>query len=62
MESFNRDKQHRVKMSLVVAAILIAAISIAYLAGFFGGNSRRLSAKKLRPVVTQQVTPMGDRL
>ena len=62
MESFNRSKQHRGRLVAVIAAILIAAVAIAYLAGVFGGGTRRLSAKRLRPVVTQSVTPMGDRL
>lgn len=62
MESFVRDRQHRTRLAVVIAAILVAALAIAYLAGWFGGGSRRLSAKRLRPVVTQNVTPMGDRL
>ncbi len=62
MESFNRSKQHKGRLVAVIAAILIAAVAIAYLAGVFGGGTRRLSAKRLRPVVTQSVTPMGDRL
>ena len=62
MESLNRDKQHRGRLVLVIVAILLAALAIAYMAGVFGGAARRLSAKRLRPVVTQNVTPMGDRL
>ncbi len=62
MESFAKDRQHRARMTAVIAAIVAAALAIAYLAGLFGGASRRLSAKRLRPVVTQNVTPMGDRL
>ena len=60
--SLSQERDPKVKITLVVAAILIVAVVIAYLAGIFGGGSRRLSAKRLRPVVTQNVTPMGDRL
>ncbi len=61
MESFKGDKLQKVKIALVIAAILVVAIAIAYQAGAFG-STRKLSAKRLRPVVTQNVTPMGDRI
>ena len=62
MERYPREKRNQIKLIGVVLAILIAITAILMLAGVFGGGTRRLSAKKLRPVVSQQVTPLGDRL
>lgn len=62
MERRIRDKQNQFKLIAVVMAILISITAILMLAGVFSGSTRRLSAKKLRPVVSQQVTPLGDRL
>ncbi len=43
---------------VAVAVVLV----ILYLGGAFGSSSRRLSVRKLRCVVNQQVTPFGDRV
>jgi outer membrane protein assembly factor BamB len=62
MESFSRGERNNTKMVALIGAILVVIVLILYLAGAFGGGPRRLSARKLRPVVSQQVTPFGDRL
>lgn len=62
MQVYARGERGRARFYLVIGAILVAIALILYMAGVFGGSSRRFSARKLRCVVSQQVTPFDDRL
>lgn len=62
MESYLREGRNRTRLYLLIAAIAVVFLLILYVAGVFGGGGRRLSARRLRCVVSQQVTPFDDRL
>lgn len=62
MESFGRGERKNLRMAIVIGAIVIVVALILYVAGVFGGGSRRVRAERLRCVVSQQVTPFDDRL
>lgn len=47
-------------MYAVIIAIILVLVMILYLAGAFGGRTRPVLARKLRCVLSQQVTPFGD--
>ncbi len=62
MNGFRGERGKSVRVFAVVAAIALTALLALAVAGGFGAGVRRLSARKLRCVVTQQVTPFGDRV
>ena len=62
MEHFSAGQRSKARLAVVIAAIVIVALLILYLAGVFGGGVRRMTAKKLRCVASQQVTPFHDRI
>ena len=62
MESYDQRNKNRSRLAIAIAAIAVVALLILYVSGVFGGGGRRLSARRLRCVVSQQVTPFGDRL
>lgn len=53
---------NRFRFLVALAAMLVMAILILYVLGVFGGGPRGLSARKLRCVISQQVTPFGDKV
>lgn len=59
MQEKKRDDK---RMILVIILIVAALAMILYLGGVFGGGARQMSARKLRCVTSQQVTPFGDRV
>ena len=56
------EKKDRKKLILVLLAIAVALALVVYLTGLFGTRSKQMSAKKLRCVATQRVTPFGDKV
>jgi hypothetical protein len=56
------EKKDRKKLILVLLAIAVTLVMILYLTGLFGARSRQMSAKKLRCVTSQRVTPFGDKV
>jgi hypothetical protein len=54
-------KPSRGRQYAAVITLAIVLLLVLYLFGLFGG-ARKLSAKKLRCIVTQSVTPFGDRV
>lgn len=62
MEHFSAGQRSKARLAVVIAAIVVVALLILYLAGVFGGGVRRMTAKKLRCVASQQVTPFHDRI
>lgn len=62
MEVSSREGRNRARLYVLIAALVVVILLILYVAGVFGGGARRLSARRLRCVVSQQVTPFDDRL
>ena len=62
MDSYARDGRNNRRLYIVIAAILVVLLLILWLAGVFGGGSRRVRAERLRCVISQQVTPLDDRV
>ena len=62
MQSYSGEQRNNVKLYIVIAAIAVVILLILFVAGVFGGGPRSFSARKLRCVVSQQVTPLDDRL
>ncbi|MBQ7455267.1 MAG: hypothetical protein IJS53_02385 [Clostridia bacterium] len=57
------SRRRKLSRSLLLALIAVLAVAIAYLLGLvLGGRSRAISSKKLRCVVSQNVTPFDDRI
>jgi len=56
------ERGNRFRFLLAMSAILVAALLFLYVLGAFGGGPRGLSVRKLRCVVSQQVTPFGDKV
>ncbi|MGI6695871.1 MAG: hypothetical protein ACOX6O_06500 [Christensenellales bacterium] len=56
------ERGGRLRVYLAIAAIAVVLMLLLYVLGIFGGGPRQLSAKKLRCVVSQQVTPFGDKV
>ncbi|NLJ64838.1 MAG: hypothetical protein GX337_05530 [Christensenellaceae bacterium] len=56
------EQKDRKKLILVLLAIAVALALVVYLTGLFGTRSKQMSAKKLRCVATQRVTPFGDKV
>ena len=64
MANFNRVEPKHKKISpyLLIAAIVVLMLLIAYLLGLLSGEGGTISGKKLRCVVSQDVTVFGDRV
>ena len=62
MQSYSGEKRNDTRLYIVVAAIIVMILLTLYVAGVFGGGARRFTARKLRCVVSQQVTPLDDRV
>lgn len=62
MQRYQTGNRPRFRNYWVIPAVVLLVLLVLYLGGAFGGAARRLSARKLRCVVTQQVTPFGDRV
>ncbi|MDO5022232.1 MAG: hypothetical protein Q4E07_02690 [Eubacteriales bacterium] len=60
MQSLEKPDRKKLIIIAVVGVILLAII--LYLTGLFGVRPRQMSAKKLRCVASQRVTPFGDRV
>lgn len=60
----NRDSErgNRARFFILLAAMAVIAVLILYVLGAFGGGPRSVSARKLRCVISQQVTPFGDKV
>ena len=56
------ERSSRLRVYLAAVAIAVVLLLILYVLGVFGGGPRQLAAKKLRCVVSQQVTPFGDKI
>ena len=56
------QRGNRTRFFLALGALLALVLLAMYALGVFGGGPRSLSARKLRCVTTQQVTPFGDRV
>lgn len=56
------ERGNRFRFLLTLSAMIIVAALILYVLGVFGGGPRSLSTRKLRCVVSQQVTPFGDQV
>lgn len=55
-------RRRRLKLYLLLLAIVALAVLIAYLLGAVSGKRGTISGTKLRCVVSQDVTPFGDRI
>ncbi|MHC1786668.1 MAG: hypothetical protein AB9880_06385 [Christensenellales bacterium] len=62
MQAYSAANRNNTRLYVILAAMLVVILLILFLAGVFGGGPRRFSARKLRCVVSQQVTPLDDRL
>lgn len=62
MQRYATGSRPKLRNYWIVPVVVLLVLLVLYLGGGFGGAARRLSARKLRCVVTQQVTPFGDRL
>lgn len=63
MPNYNFEtKRKKISPYLLVAAIAVLLVLIAYLLGMLSGGGAKLSGKKLRCVVSQDVTVFGDRV
>lgn len=62
MQSYSGEKRNDTRLYIVIGAIILLILLILYAAGVFGGGPRRFTARKLRCVVSQQVTPLDDRV
>ncbi len=56
------ERGSRIRIYLAIGAIVVVLLLILYVLGIFGGGPRQLTARKLRCVVSQQVTPFGDKV
>lgn len=64
MPNFDISQKKRIpaRPLILLGAIAVLAVLIAYLLGMLSGKGGSISAKKLRCVVSQDVTPFGDRI
>lgn len=56
------EKPDRKKLLYAAISLVVVIAIVLYLTGLFGVRPRQMSAKKLRCVVGQRVTPFGDRV
>ena len=57
-----KSKQPSIKRVLLIVAAVLLVLLIANLLGLLTGGSRNMNGKKLRCVVSQDVTVFGDRI
>lgn len=62
MDGLKGEKRKGLRALAVLSLVAVAAFAVVLLLGGFRAGGRRLTARKLRCVVSQQVTPFGDRL
>lgn len=55
-------KRKKISPYLLIAAIAVLLVLIAYLLGLLSGGGGKISGRKLRCVVSQDVTVFGDRV
>ena len=56
------ERGNKLRFYVALAFIFVFAVLILYVMGAFGGGPRSLTARKLRCVASQQVTPFGDKV
>lgn len=60
LRPWNQTK--KISPYLLIAAIAVLLVLIAYLLGLLSGGGGKISGRKLRCVVSQDVTVFGDRV
>lgn len=58
----NTHKPIKIRRILVLVALVMTVLLVAYVLGLITGGSGNISGKKLRCIVTQDVTVFGDRI